>query len=161
MHHKVPRIGTIVAALMAVASFGTARSEPFAFHAEMHQVGSGVYYVDGSLGLGVETEFLVDTGSGYVALSPATFARVESLPGVRFLRRISGSMANGRTLEVPVYSVPLLEVGHGCLLRDVEVAVIPGSTRDILGLSALGKAAPFALQLAPPVLMLSECAAAS
>ena len=102
---------------------------------------------------------LVDTGSGYVALTRATFARIKDLPGVTYLREITGSMANGKQLNVPVYRVASLKLGESCVLTDVEVAVMPGATRDILGLSALRKVEPFALQLEPPVLYLSSCVA--
>jgi hypothetical protein len=67
-------------------------------------------------------------------------------------------MANGKRLNVAVYRVASLKLGENCVLTDVEVAVMPGATRDILGLSALRKVEPFALQLEPPVLYLSSCA---
>jgi predicted aspartyl protease len=133
-------------------------AERFTHTAEMHRVESGNYYVQGIFGTGVETDLLVDTGSGYVALTRATFTRIKDLPGVTYLRNISGSMANGKQLNVPVYRVASLKLGESCVLTDVEVAVMPGATRDILGLSALRKVEPFALQLEPPVLYLTSCA---
>jgi len=148
----------VFVSLAATAS--AVAGQPFEFRAGMHRVDSGNYYVAGSFGHGVGTEFLVDTGSGYVALSPATFARVKALPGVVFLREITGSMADGRVRRVPVYQVATLQLGDACHLHDIEVAVIPGSHRDILGLSALAKVEPFAMQLSPPVLMVSNCEAA-
>jgi hypothetical protein len=39
----------------------------------------------------------------------------------------------------------------------VEAAVFPGKTRQILGLSALKKAAPFIFSMDPPNLVLSNC----
>lgn len=119
---------------------------------------SGNYYVKGSLS-GVETEMLVDTGAGYVAVSKRTFESLKRATGTEFLRDVVGALANGATVKVPVYRVATLTLGS-CALRDVEVAVVPGSTRDILGLSALRKAEPFALQLEPPQLLLSNCGAA-
>jgi predicted aspartyl protease len=142
-------------ALLALPAIASA--ERFSYSAEMHRVESGNYYVHGSFGAGVETELLVDTGSGYVALTRETFARLKGSPGVTYLRDIAGSMANGKVLSVPVYRVASLKLGSSCVLNDVEVAVMPGGTRDILGLSALRKAEPFALQLEPPVLYLSTC----
>jgi predicted aspartyl protease len=133
-------------------------AERFTHSATMSRVESGNYYVHGVFGAGVETDMLVDTGSGYVALTRTTFARIKHLPGVRYLRDISGSMANGKQLKVAVYRVASLKLGENCVLTDVEVAVMPGATRDILGLSALRKVEPFALQLEPPVLYLTSCA---
>ena len=147
------------ALLGASLLFAAGAAERFAHSAEMQRVESGNYYVHGIFGAGVETDLLVDTGSGYVALTRATFARLKDLPGVTYLRNIAGSMANGKQLNVAVYRIASLQLGDSCVLTDVEVAVMPGATRDILGLSALRKVEPFALQLEPPVLYLSSCAA--
>lgn len=147
----------LISLLALLALPALASAERFSYTADMHRVDSGNYYVHGSFGPGVETDLLVDTGSGYVALTRSTFARIKDLPGVTYLRDIAGSMANGKVLNVPVYRVASLKVGTSCVLTDVEVAVMPGGTRDILGLSALRKAEPFAMQLEPPVLYLSSC----
>lgn len=147
----------MTALLSALPLFSAAAAERFTHSAEMRRVESGNYYVHGIFGTGVETDLLVDTGSGYVALTRGTFARIKDLPGVTYLRNIAGSMANGKQLNVAVYRVASLKLGDNCVLTDVEVAVMPGATRDILGLSALRKVEPFALQLEPPVLYLSSC----
>jgi clan AA aspartic protease (TIGR02281 family) len=123
----------------------------------MQQEKSGNYYVHGVLGGGVETDFLVDTGSGYVSLSKRTFARVKGGEGTQYLRDIVGVMANGKLRKVRVYRIASLALG-ACVLADVEVAVFPGTARDILGLSALRRVEPFAMQLSPPMLLVSDCA---
>lgn len=132
-------------------------SEPFSYQTPMKQVSSGSYYVQGSFGSGVDTEFLVDTGSGYVALTPATFKQLKRESDVEFDRQISGRMANGKIVSVPVYRVAAFQLGD-CVIKDVEVTVLSGSDRNILGLSALRKVEPFAMQLDPPTLYLSDCA---
>jgi predicted aspartyl protease len=66
-------------------------------------------------------------------------------------------MANGKLLEAPVYRVAELAIGETCRLTDVEVAVLPSGARDILGLSALKRLGPFAMQMSPPQLWLSDC----
>lgn len=147
----------VLASLCVLPVIAADAAERFTHAAEMQRVESGNYYVHGIFGTGVETDLLVDTGSGYVALTRTTFARIKDLPGVVYLRDIAGSMANGKRLNVPVYRVASLQIGESCVLTDVEVAVLPGATRDILGLSALRKVEPFALQLDPPVLYLSSC----
>ena len=116
--------------------------EPFTRGIALEQKAVGTYYIHASLGDGIETDLLVDTGSTYVALSRETFRKVKRQGGVTHLRDIRGSMASGRTLNVPIYRVPALAVGDGCVLRDVEVAVVPGANRDILGLSALRQMRP-------------------
>lgn len=142
--------------LLAVNSV-TLAADPFSYQTPMKQVASGSYYVQGGFGSGIKAEFLVDTGSGYVALTPATFKQLKRETDVDFDRSISGRMANGKLITVPVYRVAQLWLGDGCVLRDVEVTVLSGSDRNILGLSALRKVEPFALQLDPPTLYMSEC----
>ena len=131
-----------------------AAAERFDLSVPMQQHASGNYYVHGVVGDGVETELLVDTGSGYVSLSKRTFARVRS-EAVR-VRDVFGTLANGNVVKVPIYRVSKLVVGT-CRLEEVEVAVFPGAARDILGLSALREMEPFAMQLNPPELILSNC----
>lgn len=147
-------VSAILFALSSVAA-----AERFDHSLPMHARDSGNYFVTGVLSGGVETELLVDTGSGYVALSKQTFSRVKDSPGTVFVRRIAGAMANGRVVEVPIYRVAALSLGEDCVLTDVEVAIFPGSSRDILGLNALRRVEPFAMQLSPPALLVSDCAA--
>jgi predicted aspartyl protease len=150
--------GGVAAFVLAVAMTTTAgAADPFGESVPMQQRASGNYYVAGTLTGGVQTDFLVDTGSGYVSLAPAVFERLRTASGTVFLRDILGSMANGRVLKVPVYRIETLELSPQCVLHDVEVTVMPGSTRSILGLSALRRVAPFALDLEPARLMLSSC----
>jgi predicted aspartyl protease len=123
----------------------------------MQQQASGNYYVHGTLTGGIGTEMLVDTGSGYVSLSKATFGRVKSQPGTEYLRDIVGTMANGKLLKVPVYRIAELALGAACILTDVEVVVMPNTARDILGLSALRRLEPFTITLSTPALVVSGC----
>ena len=152
---------TIFRAILPVLCVALAQAasaeEPFTRGIALEQKAVGTYYIHGSLGDGVETDLLVDTGSTYVALTRETFRKVKRRGGVTHLRDIRGSMASGRALNVSIYRVPALAIGDGCVLRDVEVAVVPGANRDILGLSALRQLQPFAMQMEPPRLLFSSC----
>ncbi len=75
----------------------------------------------------------------------------------RYLRDLIGVLANGDEIRVPVYALAFVRIGGICVLENVEAAVFPGSTRQILGLSALLKAAPFIFSTDPPKLELSHC----
>lgn len=146
---------------MLLAWHAPGDAEQFAHVVPMQQHDSGQYYVLGVLSGGVETDFLVDTGSGYVALSKETFERVERSSGTEYVRDIVGAMANGRMMKVPIYRVAELAISGECRLENVEVAVLPSGARNILGLSALRRVEPFAMQLSPPQLWLSHCTAAA
>jgi hypothetical protein len=70
---------------------------------------------------------------------------------------LQGVLADGSELEVPVYAITRVGIGGSCWLHDVEAAVFPGTSRQILGLSALRKASPFIFSVTPPALVLSRC----
>lgn len=151
--HAVVVFATASALVAPLASAG----EPFEHIVPLREHTSGQLYVEGVLSGGVETEFLVDTGSGYVALSKATFDRLRRHAPVEHVRDIYGEMANGKLLKVPVYRIGELSIGAACRLTDVEVVVLPSGARDILGVSALKRLEPFALEFSPPQLWVTDC----
>jgi predicted aspartyl protease len=129
----------------------------FDFKIAMSQADSGNFYVKGRFGSEENIDFLVDTGSGLVILSELAFKRLAVMEGSTPVSRKAARMADGRTKAINVYSVDQLVLGESCRIGPLEVAVIPGATRNILGLSALNKAAPFAIYTSPPTLALSGC----
>jgi len=115
------------------------------------------FYIDvGVAGAGPES-YLVDTGAGYMTITDATLARSRAAGTATYVRELQGRLADGRVLEVPVYRISEIVVGERCRLRNVEVAVLPGASRGLLGLSALRKASPFEFSVDPPSLRLSNC----
>ena len=141
----------VVLSFLAAIYVPLAGAEPLQMDLELAD--SGNLYLHGHLDQSVATSMLVDTGSGYVSLSRKTFRQIKRLPGTEYLRDIHGTLANGRTLRVPIYRVRELALGENCILTDIEVAVFPGADRDILGLNALRRVQPFTLQLDPPALI--------
>jgi predicted aspartyl protease len=123
----------------------------------MHEKGAATYYVSVSVNERVVSDFLVDTGSGYVTINKKILKQLMHEDGAVFVKKIAAVMADGSETVVPVYRLASLKLGDGCIIRDVEAAVLPGTTTNILGLSALKKAAPFTLSLTPPVLALTNC----
>lgn len=119
--------------------------------------GASTFYVEVSLeGLGPAT-FLVDTGSSYTAINRNTLERLQEASRVEYVKDLEGVLADGSRQVVPVYLIRSMLVGGTCVLNDVRAAVFPGSTRNILGLSALRQAAPFVFSVDPPTLELSNC----
>lgn len=123
----------------------------------MQQASTGNYYIHAILNDHVETELLVDTGSGYVSLTGKTFSRLKQDAHTRFQRHITGVMANGRAVSVPIYRIRELRLTEECTLRDIEVAVLRGASRDILGLNALKQLQPITLRMDPPQLISNSC----
>jgi predicted aspartyl protease len=145
---ELPRLlllSTLCCGLCSHASAGTSE-----IHLEAVQ--AGTFYVKASLDGVVETDLLLDTGSGYVSLSKTTFDRIKDTASTTFQRNITGVMANGKAVSVPVYRIAELKLNSECVLHDIEVAVFRDTSRDILGLNALKQMQPLTLQLDPPVL---------
>jgi clan AA aspartic protease (TIGR02281 family) len=113
---------------------------------------TGTFYVKAGINAEVQTDLLLDTGSGYVSLSSRTFDRISAGTRPALERTITGILADGKSVSVPVYRIAELDLGAGCVLHNVEVAVFKNAARDILGLNALKQMQPFTLQLDPPQL---------
>lgn len=134
-----------------------AQADEFDTKVPMRHGGAATYYVAGELeGVGA-MEFMVDTGSGYLTINEDTLAALKRGNRAHYKRNLRGVLADGSELVVPVYQLDTLIIGGRCELKNVEAAVFPGKTRQILGLSALKKAAPFIFSFDPPNLVLSNC----
>lgn len=145
--------------LLILVAFATpsATAGQFGTTVEMEARNGATFYVSGLItGLGA-VNWMVDTGSGYMTINEEILALLKENGLARFVKRLRGRLADGRELEVPVYSIDAISIGDACWLRDVEVAVFPGNTRPILGLNVLQRAAPFIFSFEPPHLVLSHC----
>lgn len=116
----------------------------------------GTFYLDVDIAGGVD-EYLVDTGAGYMTITAATRDRLQQEGLAHPVGEIQGHLANGQVLRVPLYRLAKITIGGTCVLRDVEVAVLPGASRGLLGLSALRQISPFQFSMDPPSLTLSNC----
>ena len=148
---------SITSLLLSLTLTGPALASEFDFDVPMHLKGASTFYISGQIGDMPPTEFMVDTGSSYMTINEETLTLLQQTEDPVYLRDLTGILANGDQMRVPVYAVSSVELGEGCRLEEVEVAVFPGKTRQILGLSALLKAAPFVFSTNPPQLQLSNC----
>ena len=123
----------------------------------MHDKGANTYYINGNIrGLG-PTEFMVDTGSGYMTINQETLDILREKGEATFVKQLTGVLADGQQKIYPVYRIAQIRLGESCILRGVEAAVFPGNTRQILGLSALKQAGKFTFDFSPPQLHLNQC----
>ena len=118
---------------------------------------SGTYYLSVTAA-GHRAEFMLDTGAGLVTVNEKTFAAIKQRSSVSHVRQIGARLANNKIKLIEVYQVEQFAIGN-CELGPLEVAVMKGGGRNLLGLSALGLAAPISIQLTPPSLSLSNCKA--
>lgn len=123
----------------------------------MRNIGLGTYYVNVKLADMPSSQFMVDTGSGYTTINQESLVYLKQRGRVTYVKDIRGVLANGNTHVVEVWKVSSITLNDQCSLSNVEVAVFPGKTRQILGLSALKKAAPLELNFDPPTLSLGTC----
>jgi len=125
----------------------------------METTGASTFYVKGEiLGMG-PVKMMVDTGSGYSTINEETLDVLKQQGKAEYVKELTGILANGEKMVVKVYSISAINIGNNCWLKNIEVAVFPGKTRQILGLSALKKTAPFTFSVDPPELALSNCVA--
>lgn len=146
---------------MAIAGTAMADDRQVATQVALYDKGLTSYYVAGHIGGYGDTEFMVDTGSAYVAIGEHVVGRLADQGFATYLRTQSAVLANGGAVAIRVYRLASLRIGEHCELHDVEVAAVPGMQRQILGLSALKRAAPFTISVEPPSLALSGCQSAT
>lgn len=144
---KACRLPVLLTGLLGAVLALPATADPV--NLAMHREESGNFTVRALVDGNVETNMLLDTGSGYVSLGKQTFARVSASASPRFSRHIYGRMANGNVEKVSLYILDELKLAENCVLREIEVAVFPNADRDILGLNALSRMQPFTMQLTP------------
>jgi hypothetical protein len=130
---------------------------PFNAVVPIHDKGAQTFYVKGKLGSLDATEFMLDTGSGYLVINQQSLAQLKEKGQAGYVKDIKGILANGDEFIVPVWRIASMSINGQCTLKDVEAAVFPGKTRQILGLTALKKAAPFILSFDPPQIVFSHC----
>lgn len=123
----------------------------------IYEKDAATFYVPARVNEQTDSEFMVDTGSGYTAINEAMFAEIRHVEHTEYVETISAVLADGSEIAMPIYRIASLNIGGNCIIRNVEVAILPGQTRNILGLSALKMVAPFSLFMDPPALGLSNC----
>jgi predicted aspartyl protease len=119
--------------------------------------GMSTYYARVAVKGTDERHYMVDTGAGYTTINKAMLEELQMHELVEFKRSITAVMANGSETAVNIYSVSEITLGNNCSFKDVEVAVLPGTSRTILGMSLLKRAAPFTFNTEPPSLSLGSC----
>jgi hypothetical protein len=130
---------------------------PFNAVVPIRDKGAQTFYIKGKLGSLDATEFMLDTGSGYLVINQDSLAQLKEGGQAGYVKDIRGILANGDEFVVPVWKISSMTINDQCILRDVEAAVFPGQTRQILGLTALKKAAPFIVSFDPPQIVFSHC----
>jgi predicted aspartyl protease len=151
--HKITRKLVHLSLLLLISA--SALADEASVSVSLHGTEYGTFHLDGVLGQGVATRFLLDTGSAYVVLSEASTRKLLAEHALTPVRKMRAVLANHASVRAQVYRLKTLGLGGACTVREVEVVAMPGADRDILGLSALSAVAPFTVHLTPSKLDLS------
>jgi predicted aspartyl protease len=146
---------SIVAAVVFLLS-GTAHAD-FDVLVPMTDSGAGNYSVSASFGADPAADFLIDTGAALTTISSRLFRELQRTRKLEPVRRVAARLADGRLRAMNVYHIDDFHLGDHCSLGAIEVAVMANDGRNILGMSALAKTAPFGLHLTPAALALTRC----
>ncbi len=143
--------------LCSLLMFSTAAVQAEQQRLPLSHKSSGTLYVQTQLGSSEITGWLVDTGSDYSVIDKASVDRLLAAGQAHFLKNLRAKLADGSERIIPLYRVDKLQLAGHCELRNVKVAVLPKSSRRIMGLSALRQLAPFSVSFDPPMLTVSGC----
>ncbi|QFY41622.1 hypothetical protein F6R98_02435 [Candidatus Methylospira mobilis] len=147
----------LILMIACVLPFGLGFAGEADKHIAMRQSDAGTFYVPVHLKGGSSTDFLIDTGSSHTVINENTLAVLKENGAAKYAYDIKGVMADGSIKMVSVYLIQSIDIGHHCILNNVEAAVFPGESRQILGLSTLSKTSSFMFTMSPPSLLLSNC----
>ncbi len=150
---KLPLLSIFLVAfsIPILAAEGTSQTVP------MQERGASTYYIPGFIDGYGDTEFMVDTGSGYTTINEQTLSVLKTNGKAVYSKQLIGILADGTEKVVSVYRISSLSLGGKCELSNVEAAIFPGKTRQILGLNALRKVGQFTFSFEPPSLSMEHC----
>ncbi|MFA5548320.1 MAG: retropepsin-like aspartic protease [Porticoccaceae bacterium] len=118
---------------------------------------TATFYLPALLGNGESAELLFDTGSGYLAINRTLLDKLAAEGQATYKRTINARLASGRVDRVPIYTISRLDLGGGCVLDQVDAAVLAGGGRNILGMNVLRRVESFSMSFSPPRLTLTGC----
>jgi predicted aspartyl protease len=149
----------LLAALLILTSSWVS-AEPVEQFIPMQISGASTFYINTDIPGAGKHSMLVDTGSAYTVINEETLAYLNSNGQAQFIKKLRGRMADGSERIVPLYRIAAINLGGNCLIKDVDVAIMDGNSRQIIGISTLMRAAPFGMSFDPPILSLNQCAMA-
>ena len=123
----------------------------------MKNTGAATYSVPCSISGYGDIDMMVDTGSSYMTINEQMLRVLKAKGLATYVKKLDAQMADGSRMVVPVYRLASVNLGGRCKLNNVEAAILPGTPRNLLGLSVLNKAGPFIFSINPPELVLSHC----
>lgn len=119
--------------------------------------GTDVFYLEAELQGYGKSEFMLDTGSGPVALASDVLEALRHNGNAEWSHEMIAVLADGQEQRIAIYRVKLLTLAEDCQLDNIEAAELPRGARNIIGINLLKRAAPINISVAPSVLSLAGC----
>ena len=152
------QLNSFIATLLLVIALAPASSLAEAgAEIELHPASSGTFTITGQLAPEVSAEFLLDTGASMVMVNRKLFKTISRYHKTISTGKVAAKMANGSTKTISTYTIPTLVLGNGCEVGPLEVAVIRGANRNLIGLNALAKLGLITLDIANEQLITTAC----
>lgn len=142
---------------LILISAETASATEFNSTISMKDKGASTFYVPCMIEGYGDVEMMFDTGSSYMSINEQMLKVLRKKGLATYVKRLNAKMADGSHAIIPVYRLKSVHLGDHCEIHNVEAAVLPGTSRSLLGLSALKKTSPFIFYPNPPRLVLSHC----
>ncbi|MDO6459105.1 retropepsin-like aspartic protease [Granulosicoccaceae sp. 1_MG-2023] len=149
----------LLATALLVLSSASPAQEGTEQQIPMHSRGTNTWYIDSAIADAGRHTMLVDTGSGYSVINEETLARLIESGEAEYVSKLRGKMADGSERIVPLYRIASITLGEHCVIHDINAAVLPRNSRQIIGISTLARAGSFSMSFDPPLLTLSDCTA--
>lgn len=124
---------------------------------ELHPVSSGTYTLAIKFSPTIEAEFLLDTGASMVMMNDKLFKAISKHQKTIPTGKVAANMASGRIQAIPTYQIPSLVLENGCDVGPLEVAVIRGASRNLIGINALAKLGRITLDIQDTKLIAANC----
>ena len=147
----------LAASLLSVALVPSISQADVGTEIELHPVSSGTYTIAIQFAPAVEAEFLLDTGASMVMMNDKLFKAITKHQKTVSTGKVAANMASGRIKSIPTYEIPSLVLENGCDVGPIEVAVIRGASRNLIGLNALSKLGRITLDLQDTKLIAADC----
>lgn len=145
------------ALFLILTSAGTTSATEFNNTISIKDKGASTFYVPCMIEGYGDVEMMFDTGSSYMTINEKMLKVLLKKGQAHYVKKLDAKMADGSHAIIPVYRLKSVHLGDHCEIHDVEAAVLPGASRNLLGLSVLKKTSPFIFYNNPPRLVLSHC----
>ncbi|MFK8067149.1 MAG: retroviral-like aspartic protease family protein [Gammaproteobacteria bacterium] len=155
---KITILKQILTTLLMLLLASNVFAEPtLQYDVELHATSSGTYTLSANITPSLEAEFLFDTGASMVMIGKKLFKQISKFQKPISNGKIMARMASGSMKTIPTYILPSLVLANGCDVGPVEIAVVNGATRNLIGLNALTKLGQITIDIQKVKLVTTKC----